>query len=70
VQTSEKYVHPSSESKERAIERMMAEYGHIAEGHDSVDKEAMKEAEVAKTTHKSPHSGKRAISGNPAKLLQ
>jgi hypothetical protein len=53
-----------------AIERMTAGYQHIAEGHVSVDKEAMKEAEVEKTTHKSPHSGKRAMSGNAAKLLQ
>src|SRR5690606_33483367 len=29
VQVSERYVHPSSESKERAIERMMSEYGHL-----------------------------------------
>jgi hypothetical protein len=63
-------VHPSSESKERAIERMMTEYGHISDGHDSVDKDAMDEATVVKTPHKSPPNGKAGILPNPSKLLQ
>jgi integrase len=70
VQVSEKYVHPSSESKERAIERMMTEYGHISADHGSVGKDAMDEMEVAKTPHKSPHSGKSRNLSNPSKLLQ
>jgi len=37
VKVSERYVHPSSESNERAIERMMTQYQHIR-GYASVDK--------------------------------
>jgi integrase len=52
VQVSEKYVHPCSESNERAIERMMSEYAHIG-GHDTVDGDAMR-ASSAEHPHKSP----------------
>lgn len=71
VAVPQKYVRPSSESKERAIERMMAEYPHIIIGDVTVD-EGMDKNEIteARGSHKSPHSTKTAPSGNPAKLLQ
>lgn len=71
VTVSQKYVHPSSESKERAIERMMAEYPHIANGGVTVN-EGMGKNEIpeAQGTHKSPHSAKIAVSVNPARVLQ
>jgi integrase-like protein len=69
VQVSEKYVHPSSESKERAIEKMMAEYHHIGE-HDSVNGDTEEEAAEAQTPPKTHHSGKSAILLNSPKLLQ
>jgi integrase len=68
VKVSEHYVHPSSESNERAIERMMGEYRHI-EVRDTVDQDAMR-ANSAQTPHKSPHTGELASSAESRKLLQ
>jgi len=69
VQVSEKYVHPSSESKERAIEKMMAEYRHIGE-HDSVNGDTEEEAAETPTSPKTHHGGKSAILLNSPKFIQ
>lgn len=68
VKVSERYVHPSSESNERAIERMMSEYRHIG-GRDTVDQDAMS-ANSAGTPHKSPHTGEMAVVAESPNLLQ
>lgn len=69
VQVSERYVHPSSESKERAIEKMIAEYGHI-DGHATLDEGMKGEAQVANTPHKFPHSDQNTKTVNPRNSLQ
>lgn len=69
VTVSQRYVHPSSESKERAIERMMAEYRHI--GADAtVDERAKNGTPDAKSPHNSHHSGDSGISLDSPKPLQ
>ena len=66
VQVSERYGHLLSGSKEHAVERMMAEYGHIGE-NGTVD--PMETALSEDTPHKSPHSGIATKSGDSRKLL-
>jgi hypothetical protein len=63
------FSHPSSESKERALERMMKEYSQIAE-HDNVESEAIEEPAEAQTTHKIHHNRKSAVLQNSRNFIQ
>jgi integrase len=69
IQMSEKYVHPSSESKERAMARLIADYQHL--GHATIDGEANEhEPRRGADSPQNAHSGPSVVFPDRRKLLQ